>query len=171
MKTILIVLGFILVLASAACGGAPQTASSSLPESLPGRGAIRLTGVGPLAADSVKLDVESVELTCDGQPLPSLQREMGPYELTRYDHAWLLALFDMPASGVIHVKVKLAPKGAFGHGGAALDIDARNLTVEFDAPVAAFENARHAVIHLDLAKSLHDCAGSKVLLPQLRVLY
>jgi hypothetical protein len=164
-------LGFLagLTLLGAACGGASTASTTAQPESLPGRGAIRLLGIGPSDLDSVLLDVESVELSCDGKPLAST-RDAGPFELTRYDNAWLLALFDMPAQGTIHVKVKLASAGTWARKGSYGPIDARGDLIEFDAPVGWFDRERHAVVQLDVARSLLDgCPGTKLLVPQLKV--
>ncbi|HET9596721.1 MAG TPA: hypothetical protein VFP65_14125 [Anaeromyxobacteraceae bacterium] len=158
-----------LLLLAAACGGRSGAASTAQPESLPGRGAIRLLGVGPSDLDSILLDVESVELSCDGNALAST-RDAGPFELTRHDNAWLLALFDMPAQGTIHVKIKLAGSGRWAAKGAYGAIDARGDAIEFDAPVGWFDRERHAVVQLDLARSLLDgCAGTKLLVPQLKI--
>jgi hypothetical protein len=158
-----------LTLLATACGGGSTASTTSRPESLPGRGAIRLLGMGPSDLDSVLLDAESVDLSCDGKPLAST-RDAGPFELTRYDNAWLLALFDMPDRGTIHVRVKLAKAGTWARKGAYGAIDARGAVIEFDAPVAWFDRERHAVIQLDLGRSLLDgCPGTKLLVPQLKV--
>src|SRR5918911_1066609 len=101
-----------------ACGRAPPGPSTaSRPEDLPGKAAIRLLGANTAGYESALLAVESLEITVDGAPVP-FTRGVSALELTQPNQAWLLGTFDLPASGMIHARVKLAATGSFSYGGA-----------------------------------------------------
>src|ERR1043165_5708621 len=111
--------------AALACGGTTgQPGTTQQSEDLPGRAALRLLGVNTAGLESVVLSVESVALTLDGAPLAFVKAK-GPFELTMPNQAWLIGTFDLPASGVIHARVRLAAAGTFMANGMNGAIDAR----------------------------------------------
>jgi hypothetical protein len=172
MTKTLKILASVAASTAVACGGAAtKTGATQQPEDLPGRGALRLLGVNTAGLDSVVLSVESVALTLDGAPLAFVKAD-GPFELTMPNQAWLIGTFDLPANGVIHARVRLAATGTFIANGTNGAIDARGLDLDFEAPVAFFMNAHHAVFVVDVGKSLLDaCPGAKMLVAQFKVAF
>jgi hypothetical protein len=157
-----------------ACGGtAPGTGTgtTSSPENLPGKAAIRFLGTNTAGFASALLAVESLEVTVNGAAVP-VAKGVTALELTQPNQAWLLGTFDLPSSGTIHAKVKLAADGSYGYGGASGKVDARGLAFELTGSVEEFGKEHHGVFVLDVGKSLLDaCPGTKMLVPQVKIAF
>jgi hypothetical protein len=152
----------------------PSTAPSdtAAPGELAGMAALRLLGVVNPGYTSVFLSVSDVQVWVDGSPVAvNLGDVLMPMDLANGDQAWLLGRFALPPAGeVVKVKIVLDDFGAFEGMGAG-DIDARGLPIEYTVPSDWFQPRRHAVIHLDLTRSLVAEGDSKLLLPDFQLFF
>jgi hypothetical protein len=134
---------------------------------------LRLLGVANPGFDAVVLDLAAVSVEVDGAPLAIDLSRVTTMDLTRADHAWDLGTFALPPPGTVaHVRIVLDDVGAWEQSGAAGALDACGLPIEFDAPAEWLALRGHAVVHLDLGRSvLKVGAEDAILLPQLQVRY
>jgi hypothetical protein len=136
---------------------------------------VRVLGVGSWTKGAVLLQVASLEVTADGKALPvSLAAE--PMDLVNQNEAFLAGRFQVAhAVTRVHVKLKLDSFGGWENPNGAGSIDARGAAIEFDAPVSSLEQRHHAVVQVDVSRSLVDVGrageGRKLFLPQLEVAY
>lgn len=125
-------------------------------EPTPTEAAIRIRGVNGPTFDLVLLDVARVVVRCDDEELEVRDGE-ATVDLSRSDHAFLLGRFTLPdADCRIRVGVALKPCGfiSFGNSDATITLDATGIPLHFSFPIEYLEARRHAVINLDLSKSI-----------------
>ena len=188
----------LLALAAVACGGngpkkvstdqtptsdppavetpaAPLAADATNPvtTSEPQSATLRILGVDNPGFDAVLVDLAEVSVQVDGTPADIDLSRVTAMDLTRDDHAWDLGSFALPPPGsVAHVRIVLDDVGAWEQGGEAGGLDACGRPIEFDAPAEWLALRGHAVVHLDLARSiLLVDEDDAILLPQLQVRY
>jgi hypothetical protein len=123
---------------------------------------------------SVFLKVREVEVTLNGRSLAVQASRMGVLDLGNTAQAWLLGTFEVPTSAeAVHVRIRFDDYGAFqGGASGAGSVDARTRAIEFDAPVQSLALRGHAVVQLDVQRSLlPTAAGRGLLLPVVKVQY
>lgn len=173
MKTI----GLALVLAVVACGNgrvdAPRSSPTAGPPAsgpeTPQTVAVRLLGVG--APGSVRVRVASLELSVDGQALPS-RLEGGELDLGTVQHAWQAATFDLPTDArTVAIRLQFEPEGVVERNGRpqALDLSGPPLSLVADA--AQIRTRSKVVLEIDLARSLIERCEQVSLLPGFTVRY
>ncbi|WP_242344438.1 hypothetical protein [Anaeromyxobacter terrae] len=134
---------------------------------------LRLLGVANPGFDAVVLDLAEVSIEVDGAPLAIDLSRVTTMDLTRADQAWDLGTFALPPPGTVaHVRIVLDDVGAWEEGAEAGALDVCGLPIEFDAPAEWLALRGHAVVHLDLSRSILKVdAQDAILLPQLQVRY
>ncbi len=169
-------IGLALVLAILACGNgrdahlsSPPAAGPSGPEVTPQTVAVRLLGVG--APGPVRVRVASLELSVDGQALPS-RLEGGELDLGTVHQAWQAATFDLPTDArTVEIKLRFQPEGVVERDGKpqALDLSGPPLSLVADA--AQIRTRSKVVLEIDLARSLIERCEQVSLLPGFTVRY
>jgi hypothetical protein len=152
----------ILVLALAAgCGGgasldveALHTLAGVQANLSPGTGELRILGVNGSAFSSVAMTVGKVEVRAGGK-LVTGAVQTKKIELANAAQAWLLAKFAVPeGAGELEVSVSLEEAGSFAAGKSSGKIHAGCTELKFVVQAAQLKPRGHAVIHVDLARSL-----------------
>lgn len=148
-------------------------ASNPVTTSEPQSATLRILGVNNPGFDAVLVDLAEVSVEVAGTPADIDLSRVTAMDLTRGDHAWDLGSFALPPPGsVAHVRIVLDDVGAWEQGGEAGGLDACGRPIEFDAPAEWLALRGHAVVHLDLARSiLLVDEDDAILLPQLQVRY
>lgn len=174
----------------AACGGGSTTTSQRAgdapppgtaapaadpiltPESTPTRAFLRMLGANDPGYDAILADVAMVVVEVDGVAVPLDFSGAQIMDLTNEGHAWRIASFEMPPPGsMVQVTVRLDDPAHWERGGEAGELDTCGLPITFSAPAEWFALRGHAVIVLDLARSILEVEGDALLLPNLQVRY
>jgi hypothetical protein len=130
---------------------------------------LRLLGLP--AAGSLWLGVKAVNITVDGKPL-EVELDAGPFDLGNTQHAWRVARFHAPQGAKkVVVSVQLDEAGEFRQGESKAVVDLRGPAITFESPLTHLRLRGRAVIHLDVAGSLHAQGKASVLLPRLGIYY
>jgi hypothetical protein len=169
----------VLAVLAMACGSSSDRsrAAATVPgdvveQTVPEVAAVRIRGTNDAGLDAFLVDVLDVEVTVDGVPVELDFTGVETMDLTNLDHAWRVALFDMPdAESTVCVHIELDTPGIFMQGETSGEVDTCGLPIEFCAPGERFQQSGHAVILLDLASSIVDVGGELILLPQLQVVH
>lgn len=134
---------------------------------------IMVRGENLNGVDSLYVTARDLRVFAGDQELAVTNRGTRVMNLTRLDHAWTLGKVIVP-EGVenLRVEVTLDDYGAFVRNSATGDVDTRGTPIVFDVTTAGLSMNGHAVIHLDVAKSLMWTSGrSMMLIPELSVRY
>lgn len=169
----------LLALLAAACGKAGGAGSSSGSDAapptaaeVPGRATLRLLGASNPGLGSAMFDVDDVAVWVDGQPVALDVSASGGFDLAVGGHAWNLASFALPPAGsTVRVVLKLGPSGVWSRGAETGVIDTCGPAIEFTAASEWLALRGHAVIQVDLGRSLHGAGSELTFLPQLQVLF
>jgi hypothetical protein len=152
-------------------GGASGGDTSSSPGSAGERAyELRLQGVDAGDLESLLLRVKGVEVRANGMVLANTVMT-SQMDLTVATQAFLLTTFKAPP-GVDEVQVAVAlgsatavlPKGAF-------DVDLKCEVIRLNLRVKLLEQRHHAVIRLDLARSLAKPGTNMAFAPHLHLVY
>jgi hypothetical protein len=182
MKTIRWMLLSAASLLLVACGGdgvratspAPRTHTATAPGPVPTtRAELRVQG-DDASGGTLLLKVREAEVTLNGRTLLLQRSRVGVLDLGNTAQAWLLGTFEVPTDAQsVHVRIRFDDYGAFeGLRAGAGWVDARTRAIEFDAPVASLGLRGHAVVHLNLARSLFPTGeGQALLMPVVKVQY
>ena len=133
---------------------------------------VRILGVDPGAYTHVLFDVPDVTASANGVPL-TIDPGEDRVDLTNLGQAWLLGRVTGPAGvSAVDFTVGFDDAGAFESPSEAGRIDARHITVSWEAPIDSLQRNGHAVVVLDLADSLVSSGlGGRTLVPQLKIAY
>ncbi len=151
---------------------APTADPAVLPETTttPARAFIRMLGAANPGFDTLLADVASITVEVDGAAVPLDFTGVQTMDLTNPDQAWRVASFAMPAAGSkVHVSIQLDDPASWERAGAAGDLDTCGPPIEFTAPAEWFALRGHAVIVLDLGRSIIGAPDHAALLPNLQV--
>lgn len=156
-------------------GAVTPTADPALtpePTSTPTRAFIRMLGANNPGYEAVLADVAAITVEVDGVAVPLDFSGVQTMDLANPDHAWRLAAFAMPPPGsTVQVTVRLDDPASWERAGAAGDLDTCGLPITFSAPAEWLALRGHAVIVLDLGRSILEVDGDALLLPNLQVKY
>lgn len=161
-----------LCLLGLACGtGFDWNASpSSAPPTVAAPLQIRLlpVGVDP-DFESLRLRIASVEVRTPSRTLPLSSVPVGFLELTRPNHAFLLANLPELEAGEeeLTVTITFAPLGAFQRGDSVGSIQTGGTSIEFVAQRSLMTRGR-VVLTLDMARSLTHPGLERLLVPSWR---
>lgn len=160
-------------------GATPPAATAPTPTSNPAltpestttpRAFIRMLGSANPGYDALLADVAAITVEVDGAAVPLDFTGVQTMDLTNPDQAWRVASFAMPPAGsTVHVTVRLDDPASWERAGAAGDLDTCGLPIEFTAPAEWFALRGHAVIVLDLGRSIVGAPDHAALLPNLQV--
>jgi hypothetical protein len=131
---------------------------------------LRLAGEDAGDFISARMQIQSVQVTGGGALLANAVKtpEM---DLAETGHAHLLATFQVPA-GVDDVDFVVAfAGGTLTTSKGSVGIDARCQTLRLTGKVSRIAERRHAVIHLDVARSFVPGEVGLMLVPHFRLLY
>jgi hypothetical protein len=149
---------------------APIDGTGTAPSPSDGTAQVRLLGVeqGPFTSTRVK--VKAVELRANGQLLDSSGLVDG-IDLAVANQAWLLATFKVPSTvDAVALTVVFENAGTFETDRAQGGVDAGCTAIRATLPVNLLALRSHAVIHLDLSRSLVKVSESAAMLvPQFKV--
>ncbi|HLT30153.1 MAG TPA: hypothetical protein VK013_08915 [Myxococcaceae bacterium] len=135
------------------------------------RATLRLQGIGIGAYTAVLGQIRSVEVRVDGVE-QEVRLERGSVDLARTGHAWKLATFTIPdGAREVSVALRFDDFGGYESSAGAGMVDLRVPPLRFSAPAENFIEHRHAVVHLDVARSLLDRGEGRLLLPSFQVHY
>jgi hypothetical protein len=166
-----------LALAAAACGrgGEAQSAqtetvhenSGATPAPYDGTAQVRLLGVDAGTFSSVRVKVKSIELRANGQLLDVAGLVDG-IDLGVANQAWLLGTFKVPAGmDAVDMTVVFDAAGRFDTDSVQGTIDAGCTALRATLPANQLALRSHAVIHLDVGRSLVKTSeGAATLVPQ-----
>jgi hypothetical protein len=150
----------------------PAADPALLPETTatPARAFIRMLGAANPGFEALLADVASITVEVDGAAVPLDFTGVQTMDLTNPDQAWRVASFAMPAPGSkVHVSIQLDDPASWERAGAAGDLDTCGPPIEFTAPAEWFALRGHAVIVLDLGRSIIGAPDHAALLPNLQV--
>ncbi|HET8733803.1 MAG TPA: hypothetical protein VFM45_08530 [Anaeromyxobacteraceae bacterium] len=142
------------------------------PAATASRAFIRLLGTDNPGYDALLADVAHVSVEVNGAAVALDYSGVQRMDLTNATQAWRVASFAMPPAGsTVHVTVALDEPAIWERAGASGDLDTCGKAIEFTAPAEWFALRGHAVIVLDLGRSITGPAATPVLLPNLQVMY
>jgi hypothetical protein len=117
-------------------------------------GELRLLGVDQLAFTSARVKVSSVEASANGTALET-SGLVDDIDLGVPTQAWLLGTFTVPTSAdAVEVKIVFEDAGAFDAGTAHGTIDSACTVIVATLPVKLLALRGHAVVQLDVSRSL-----------------
>lgn len=160
-----------LALLAFGCGhsGAPGTLDL-VPPAADTAFSLRIAGddVGDFV--SARMRIKSVRVTSGGTVLANDLRT-ADVELADTGNSYLLTRFQPPA-GTEEVDFEVAFEGGtVATAKGSHDVEAACETLRLGGKVARIGERRHAVIHLDLSRSLLPSAGGWALVPHFRLMY
>jgi hypothetical protein len=131
---------------------------------------VRLQGVDVGDLESLLLRVKAIEVRANGMVLANTLAT-SQMDLTTVAQAFLLTTFRAPA-GVEEVEVRVALDSATASmGKQTLDVDLGCEVVRVNAKVKLIQQRNHAVIFLDLARSLAMARTGMAFTPHLQLVY
>src|ERR1700704_6438542 len=156
MKRATISAALVLVLFMAGCGRHAATidgGGTPVQDSGTGRFSLRLTGGDKGNFVSARMRIQSLQVTSGGTVLANAPhtREV---DLAEMGQAYLLASFQPPA-GAEDVEFAVSfESGTVATETASFSVDSRCQTLHLAGKVSKIAERKHAVIHLDVARSL-----------------
>jgi hypothetical protein len=170
-KKWLVVLSALVTLVAIGCGS--DHTRPSFDQSSQGLTAeLRITGANVANYKAVLMDLLDVEVWADGSPLPIERPHEAAIDLSRIEHAFLAARFTVPeGASALRFRARLDDFGGFESTAKAGAIDARSGLVAFESPVEWVSRLGHAVVQVDLERSLINAGEDRLLLPHFQVQY
>jgi hypothetical protein len=157
-----------LAVSSAGCGRHVADNTPAVPERGPFR--LRVTGVDKGDVLSAFMRVKSVQVSAGSTVLANAVKT-AEFDLAEVGQSFLLASFDAPA-GVEDVDFLVAfESGRIATGKGSFDLDVRCQTLRLSGKVSRISERKHAVIHLDVARSFVPSPGGLALVPQFQLVY
>ena len=131
---------------------------------------LRLAGEDVGEFTSAKMQIESVQVTGGGALLANAV-QTAEVELADVGRAHLLTTFKVPA-GVEEVQFTVAfGRGTLASASGSFDVDGRCQTLRLVGKVDRIAERRHAVIHLDVARSFVRSNAGLTLVPHFQLVY
>jgi hypothetical protein len=173
MKRIAMIGALALGLA-AGCGRhtADETGAANSTPTAVGAGSfsLRLMGVDKGDFVSAQMRIKAVQITGGANVLADAV-QTPEVDLARMDQAWLLATFQAPA-GVEDVEFAVTFEGGIvATATASYDVDARCQTLRIAGKINRVAERKHAVIHLDVARSFVPSTAGVLLVPHFQLVY
>ncbi|MBJ6760626.1 hypothetical protein JGU66_07610 [Myxococcaceae bacterium JPH2] len=140
---------------------------------------VRILGTSAKKFQGAFINVDSMTVTANGTPLP-VEMKSTVMDLARTDHAFLVGLFTLPpGTDSAQVVIRLDEFGGFdgangpsGVSGPSGALDVRTAPIRFEVTRALLTPRRHAVVQVDLSRSVvSQRAGDTLLLPSTVVAY
>lgn len=132
---------------------------------------LRLQGIDPGAYTALLGQVRSIEIHADGVER-EVRLERSRVDLARAGHAWKLATFTIPEGArEVSVSLRFDDFGGYESAEGAGMVDLRVAPLRFTAPAEWFVEHGHAVVHLEVARSLLPRGEGRLLLPSFQVHY
>jgi hypothetical protein len=150
--------------------GGPGTSNDAPTPALVGE--LRLLGVDQASFTSARVKVKSVEASANGAPI-AIGGLVDGIDLGVPTQAWLLGTFTVPPSAdAVDVKVVFEDAGAYDAGAEHGTIDSGCTAIVATVPVKLLALRGHAVIHLDVSRSLVRISdGAAMLVPQFELAF
>ena len=172
MKRATIRAALVLAFSVAGCGRyAASIDGGGTPVQDSGTGAfkLRLAGVDKGSFVSARMRIQSVQVTSGGVVLANAPHTP-EVDLAEMGQSYLLASFQPPA-GVEEVEFAVSfESGTVATETASFSVDSRCQTLRLAGKVSKIAERKHAVIHLDLSRSLVKVSESAAMLvPQFKV--
>jgi hypothetical protein len=131
---------------------------------------LRLAGDDVGDFTSAKMQIQSVQVTGGGALLANAV-QTPEVELADVGRAHLLATFKVPA-GLDEVEFSVGfARGTLTSAKGMFDVDGRCETLRLAGKVTRIAERKHAVIHLDVARSFVPGNGGLTLVPHFRLVY
>ena len=172
----IIPIGALALAFAAGCGRHTATeqagADTTPPQQAGGNGPfnLRILGVDKGDFAAARLRVQAVQIT-DGTNVLADAVKTAEVDLAQMDQAWLLTSFQAPP-GVEDVEFTVTfSGGAVETRTNSLDVDTRCQTLRLAGKVSRVAQRRHAVIHLDVARSFVPSEAGVVLVPHFQLVY
>jgi len=150
-----------------------DSTSTSTPAPPVGTGpaySLRMLGVDLGDFVAAKMRISSVQVTGGGAVLAS-SAKTPEVDLTRTDNAFLLATFQVP-DGVEDVEFAITFEGgSLATAKDTFDVNARCQSLRLLGKVSRIAERRHAVIHLDVARSFVPSTVGLTLVPHFQLVY
>ncbi|WAM26151.1 hypothetical protein [Myxococcus sp. NMCA1] len=165
-------IGLALALTIIACGKAPDDETPPLDpveENTAQTVAVRVLGVR--ASGPVRVQVAALELTVDGNALPS---RIGGSEidLGNDQNAWAVTTFDLPVDArKVGLRLKFQSEGIVERNGKSQLLDLSGPPVSLIADAAQIRKRGKVVLEIDIARSLVDRGEQVFMLPEFIVRY
>lgn len=152
--------------------GDDDDGEAELPPETEGREVeLRLRGVGPGDYTEVLAMIHKVEVLIDGRPTRFELREE-VINLANPAHAWLLGSFRLPDTITdVSVSIGFGPTAGTQSPTGPSAIDLRAGPMQFHAPAGHLRFNAHAVVELELQRSLVAGSEYPLLLPNFSVRY
>jgi hypothetical protein len=132
---------------------------------------LRMRGENLGGVSGLYLGVKDVRVFAGQQELPVSVARDAVMNLANSGHAWRLGQFAVPP-GVrsVRVEVQVDDYGGFETAGAAGTVNARTAPIVFEATTEDLALHGHAVMHVNVDRSLFDLGnGERLLLPKVTV--
>jgi len=131
---------------------------------------LRLTGVDPGDFISARMRIQAVRVEGGGALLADTVKTP-EVELTEVGNSFLLASFRPPA-GVEDVDFTVSFEGGMvATRTASFDVNTRCQTLRISGKVSRISERKHAVIHLDLARSFVPSGTAMMMVPHYQLVY
>ena len=131
---------------------------------------LRLTGVDPGDYVSARMRIQAVRVEGGGAVLAD-SVQTPEVELTDVGNSFLLASFRPPA-GVEDVDFTVSFEGGVvATRSASFDVNTRCQTLRLSGKVSRISERKHAVIHLDLARSFVPSGAAMMMVPHYQLVY
>jgi hypothetical protein len=131
---------------------------------------LRLLGVDPGNFVSATMRIKAVQVTGGGALLANAVKTPD-VDLTRTDNAYPLATFQVP-DGVEDVEFLVSfESGALATAKDKFEVDTRCQTLRLAGKVSRIAERKHAVIHLDVARSFVPSTVGLMLVPHFQLVY
>jgi hypothetical protein len=131
---------------------------------------LRLTGVDPGDYVSARMRIQAVRVEGGGAVLADTVKTP-EVELTDVGNSFLLASFRPPA-GVEDVDFTVSFEGGtVATRTASFDVNTRCQTLRLSGKVSRISERKHAVIHLDLARSFVPSGAAMMMVPNYQLVY
>jgi hypothetical protein len=173
MKRATIRAALVLAFSVAGCGRYAATIDGGgTPVQDSGTGAfkLRLAGVDKGSFVSARMRIQSVQVTSGGAVLANAPHTP-EVDLAEMGQAYLLASFQPPA-GVEEVEFAVSfESGTVATETASFSVDSRCQTLHLAGKVSKIAERKHAVIHLDLARSFVPSGAGLMLVPHFQLVY
>ena len=156
--------------------GNNQISKPDLPKLLPGTTPtdefnVRLAGDDVQGIEALYFNIGRLRAVSDGVELPVTRVEPS-VDLAFEGNAWLIGRVQVPKSATqVSFLLELDDFGGYQHGSDAASVDARAVPIVWTSQVDWLRHRGHAVVHLDVAKSLTPSSEGLRLLPRMQVLH
>ena len=132
---------------------------------------LRMRGENPQGVSGLFLGMKDVKVFAGGKELAVSAPRDAVMNLANATHAWELGRFTVPAGTTsVQVAMQIDDYGGFESAGRSGTVNARTAPITFEATAEQLAVHGHAVVHLNVDRSLFDVGnGERLLLPKVTV--